>query len=231
MLITDLKSKNGFDVDEYFENKSLHHLDVSELAYVHLDRIHGKLRLKNCTVYSSLYDLMETAQSSFNNNRTRIYTPLLSCFAILDQIGGAYGSAVKSTNYGAGIKVALDLFGSYSKVEIEKLYALRNGLYHDGSLMNISIHGKEKVVFRLSPEAVNTITPPAVEWDGIYHDSIDQYITKINTKKFKTDVEAIVSKCASQLLDGTLKMKINDPREFFYKFLFARDCDQTMSSS
>ncbi len=220
MPITDLKSKNGFEVDDYFKNRSLHDLDVSELAYAHLDRVHGKVILGNGTVYSSLYDLMETAQSSFNNSRTRIYTPLLSCFAILDQIGGAYASTIKSTNYKSGIKAALDLFGTYSKAEIEKLYALRNGLYHDGSLMSISLYGNAKTVFRLSPEAEKTITHPPVEWDGLYHDSLSQYITKINTKKFKEDVEAIVNNCSSQLLNGTLKMKINDPREFFYKFLF-----------
>lgn len=229
MPITDLKSKNGFEVTEYFENKLLHDLDVSELAYAHLDRWHGKVTLKNCSISSSLYDLLETAQSSFNNNRTRIYTPLLSCFAILDQIGGAYGTKLKTTNYGSGVKVALDLFSNYSKLEIEKLYALRNGLYHDGSLMSISNNGKVKVVFRLSPNATNTITHPAVEWDGIYHDSLDQYITKINAKKFKEDVEEIVKKCSLQLLDGDLKMKINDPREFFYKFLFPINHEKSMT--
>jgi hypothetical protein len=222
MPITDLKSKNRLEIRKYFENKSLHDLDVSELAYIHLDRLHGKVELENCTIYSSLYDLMETAQSSFNNARTRIYTPLLSCFAIIDQIGGAYSSTLSSTNYGGNIKAALDLFSNFSKIEIEKLYSLRNGLYHDGSLMNISTHGGANVIFRLSQDATSTITAPNAEWDGIYHNSLDQYITRINTKKLKEDVEAIVNKCSSELLDGTLKMKIDVPREFFFKFLFSR---------
>lgn len=223
MTIADLKFGNSVAVDDYFKTRSLSDLDVEELAYIHLDGLHGRATLSNCTVYSSLYDLMETAQSSFNNRRTRTYTPLLSCFAILDQIGGAYGSSSKSTKFGAGIKVALSLFGSYSDDNIEKLYALRNGLYHDGSLLNVSRYGNANVIFRLSPDATTTITPPAVEWDGIYHDSLNSYVTKINTKKFKEDVEAIVRRCSSELLDGTLIMKISDPREFFYKFLFAMD--------
>ncbi|MDY4297025.1 MULTISPECIES: hypothetical protein [unclassified Xanthomonas] len=221
MPVTDFKSKNGFDTSEYFKSKTLEDLDVSELAYIHLDRLNGKTHLSNCIVSSSLYDLIETAQSSFNNRRTRIYTPLLSCFAILDQIGGAYGSHLNSTQYQAGIKVALATFSKYDKDEIEKLYSLRNGLYHDGSLVNISKNGNAKVVFRLSSEATDTITHPTTEWDGIYHDALTQYITKINTRKFKEDVENIVKRCTKELLNGTLTMKISDPREFFYKFLFA----------
>lgn len=221
MPITDLKTKNGFEVSNYFKEKALEDLNVSELSYIHLNRMHGKNRLSNCIVSSSLYDLIETAQSSFNNSRTRIYTPLLSCFAILDQIGGAYGSQLKSTQYQAGIKVALSTFGNYDKETIEKLYSLRNGLYHDGSLMNISRHRNSNVVFNLSHEASSTITHPTTEWDGIYHDSLNPYITKINAKKFKDDVEIIIDRCASELLDGTLIMKIEEPREFFYKFLFA----------
>ncbi|WP_185822553.1 hypothetical protein [Xanthomonas sp. GW] len=221
MPVTDFKSKSRFDVSEYFKSKALEDLDVSELAYAHLNRLNGKVHLSNCIVSSSLYDLIETAQSSFNNNRTRIYTPLLSCFAILDQIGGAYGNHSNSTQYQAGIKVALATFSKYDKDEIEKLYSLRNGLYHDGSLVNISKNGNAKVVFRLSPEASSTITHPTTEWDGIYHDSVTQYITKINTRKFKEDIEDIIERCATELLNGTLTIKISDPREFFYKFLFA----------
>ncbi|WP_456024499.1 hypothetical protein [Pseudomonas protegens] len=222
MPITDLKSKNGFEVSEYFDKRALEDLEVSELAYIHLNLIHGKEHLSNCVVSSSLYDLMETASSSFNNNRTRIYTPLLSCFSILDQIGGAYGSSLKNTQYQAGIKVALATFGTFSTEEIEKLYSLRNGLYHDGSLVNISRHGDAKVVFRLSTDdSSKTITHPTIEWDGIYHDSLTKYITTINARKFKKDVEDIVKRCASELLDGTLIMKIEEPREFFYKFLFS----------
>ncbi|THJ36168.1 hypothetical protein E8K88_02575 [Lampropedia aestuarii] len=222
MPITDLKSKAMCDSSRYFEEKALHDLEVSDLAFIHLDRILGFQRLSNCTLYTSLHDLMNTAQASFNNNRTRIYTPLLACFAVLDQIGGAYGSKSKSTNYRGGIKIALDLFGTYTENEIEKLYALRNGLYHDGSLLSVSTNKKTNVIFRISEETTNTITHPKQEWDGIYHDDINQYITTINTKKFKNDIENIITKCTNDLLTGSLEMKINCPREFFYKFLFAK---------
>lgn len=227
MRITTLKSKNRFEVGDYFRKKALADLDISELAYIHLDRLHGKMVLSNCIVYSSLYDLLETAQSSFYKDRTRIYTPLLSCFAILDQIGGVYGSRSKCTAYKAGIKAALDLFGGCSKVDIEKLYALRNGLYHDGSLLSISKNGNTNVIFRLSQTSTNTITPASSEWTGVYEDVLDPFVTKINTKKFQEDVEAIVRKCSSELLNGTLKIKINDTREFFYKFLFSMDLEST----
>lgn len=222
MPITDLKGKDGFEVDDYFSKKSLEGLEVSELAYLHLNMITAKKCLSNTAVSSSLYDLMETANASFNNARTRIYTPLLSCFSILDQIGGAYSSDLSTSDFQAGVKVALSTFGNFTREEIEKIYSLRNGLYHDGSLVNISKHGSAKVVFRLSAESSDkTITPPEIEWDGIYHDDLANYVTKINTKMFRDDVYEIIKKCTAELLDGTLIMKISDPREFFYKFLFA----------
>lgn len=221
MAITDLKSNNGSTIADYFSNKTLDELEVAELAYIHLN---GAATLSNYKVTSSLNDLMQTAQASLNNHRTRIYTPLLAYFAILDQIGGAYTSTLKKTDYGSGIKAALDIFSDYSKEDLSKLYSLRNGLYHDGSLVNVDTakSNKANVIFRLTSETDKTIIHPHTEWDGIYHDDLTQYVTKINTKLLKRDMETIVERCAAELLEVTLEMKITCPREFFYKFLFTQ---------
>ncbi|NDY91786.1 hypothetical protein [Ideonella livida] len=221
MNATNLKSKSNAEIREYFQGKSLKDLDVSELAFIHLNINLGNQRLSDTTIYSSLYDLMQTSQASFNNVRTKAYTPLLSCFAMLDQLGGAYRSTIKPTKYTTGIKIALDTFGTYTKDEIEKLYSLRNGLYHDGSLTNIDKRNKHHVIFRLAPESSTTFIHPKQEWNGVYCDSLTEFITKINPKKFKFDLEKIISNCNEELKNGTLEISIKDPLEFFYKFLFS----------
>lgn len=223
MNFSNFQNSDGFAIAQHFASKNLDELSIEELAYVHLNRTHQFTTLKNAQLSSSLYDLIETAQASSINSRTRIYTPMLACFAVLDQIGGAYGLSSVASSYQNGIKVALDVFGSYSKKEIEYLTNLRNGLYHDGSLLSISNNGKTKAVYRLDPEGKVTVTLPKNEWDGVYRDSLSDYITKINVLSLKSDVERISKKCLGLLLQGQLVMHINSPREFFYKFLFASE--------
>jgi len=221
MNFSEFKLANGIDLHYHFCSKNLDELSIEELAYVHLNRRHGRTILKNAEISSSLYDLIETAQASATNSRTRIYTPMLASFAILDQIGKAYRNKSKVTTYENGIKVALQIFGKYTKDEIEYLTTLRNGLYHDGSLLSKNINGKTNVVFRLDSNISKTITMPRKPWDGIYHDSLDDYISKINVISLMNDVEKIANDCLELLLDDNLVFQINDCREFFYKFLFA----------
>ena len=220
MPLTKLNKVGGSSAYEHFSSKQLHELTIEELAYVHLNRTHAFTHLNNQKLSSSLYDFLETAQASANNSRTRIYTPMLACFAVLDQIGGAYRRKSMTSQYQNGIKVALDLFGTYSKEEIEHLTTLRNGIYHDGSLLSKNRNGKTNVTFRLSSSASKTITMPEKAWDGFYHDSLTEYTSKINVRLLKNDVEQIVKNRMDHLLNGELVFNISDCREFFYKFLF-----------
>lgn len=220
MDFSSFKNANGIELHDYFMSKNLDELTIEELAYIHLSRRNSRTSIKNGYVSSSLYDLIETAQASANNSRTSIYTPMLALFAVLDQIGGAYRNKSKKTNYKNGIKAALDSFSAYTKDEIEYLTTLRNGLYHDGSLLSKNDNGKTNVVFRLDHNAPKTITMPHKPWDGIYHDSLDDYISKINIASLKNDVEKMALECLDLLQSGNLTFKINDCREFFYKFLF-----------
>ncbi|MFX9261709.1 hypothetical protein ABTN95_19170, partial [Acinetobacter baumannii] len=73
-----------------FSNKNLEELSTYELVYIYLDTFFGRTSLKNCTVSTCLYDLIENTRASYNNVRTRIYTPLLGSFIILDQLGSIF---------------------------------------------------------------------------------------------------------------------------------------------
>lgn len=229
MLCSEFKNTNEFKISDYFLSRQLDELTIEELAYIHLNRIPGSTIVKDARISSSLYDLIETAQASANNSRTRIYGPMLACFAILDQIGGLYRCKLKKSKYENnnkasenGLKIALHLFGKYEEHEIESLATLRNGLYHDGSLLSKSWDRKTNVIFRIdrSTEDSKTLTSPRKTWDGDYHDCLNDYLSIINVISLKRDVEQIVKNCTKQLLDDNLIIMITDPREFFYKFLF-----------
>lgn len=214
----DFKNFTNFQIDEYFSNKNLEELSTYELAYIYLDTFFGRTSLKNCTVSTCLYDLIENTRASYNNVRTRIYTPLLGSFIILDQLGSIFSDPSNpSTN---GINVILKLYG-YDEITIQYLLALRNGLMHDGSLTSLKQRPNQyNTIFRLSPDLDRTIKLSSTEWDGVYHDDLTPYISKINSKRFFEEVLIIIDLSKKELLCNNLSLKINDEREFFYKFLF-----------
>ncbi|HHA2318059.1 TPA: hypothetical protein ACOEHO_001084 [Enterobacter ludwigii] len=81
----------------FYQNKDIENLNIYELAYVHLSTITSKTKLLKCFLSSSLYDLRETLIASFNNTRTNQYVPLMTSFAILDQLGELYTPPGKSS--------------------------------------------------------------------------------------------------------------------------------------
>ena len=86
-----IKNMNRMDIYKYFKEKIISNLTVEELSFIHLDINSATHSLKEpYYVSSNLYDLVETVSASFSNRRTRIYVPIMTCFAILDQIGNIY---------------------------------------------------------------------------------------------------------------------------------------------
>lgn len=214
----DFKNATNFQINEYFSNKNLEELSVYELAYIYLDTFFGKTSVKNVTVSTCLYDLVENTRASYSNVRTRIYTPLLGSFIILDQLGSIFcDPSNPSTN---GINIILKLYG-YDENTIQYLLALRNGLMHDGSLTSLKQNEKQRnTVFRLSPDLDTTVKLSSVDWDGIYHDDLTPYLSKINSKRFFEEVLIIIELSKKALIEQSFALKITDAREFYYKFLF-----------
>jgi hypothetical protein len=223
----DFKISNGFEINDYYRGKNLEDLTVEELAYVHLNSLTGNQILKNGRLSTCLYDLIETVSASFNNVRTKQYVPLLGCFSILDQVGGMYGRADKTTTYGNGIKRALDLYSSvYSSVDLESLITLRHGVFHDGSLIGINIHTGTKVVFRMVIDSGVLLTPPTSEWDGVYRNDMNDYVTKIDLKELQKLTNEVIDECRKVLLEGNSDINTGDPKELFFKYLFFRQPQQ-----
>lgn len=221
MLTFDPKDRNS--ITSYFSGKDLDELSVEDMAYVHLKKLTPSIGLKNVKISSSLFDLRESLAASFNNTRTNQYVPLMLSYAILDQIGSLYTPINTSSSYQNGIKRALGLFSALNKDEISSIVSLRNGLLHDGSLVSVSQHKNvDNVVFRFTKEGTDLIQHSTKKWDGVYRDSLSDYVSTINLVLFKELVEEICSKCFHLIENNQLVVSLNSPQEFFYKYLFAR---------
>ncbi|HHA1932536.1 hypothetical protein ACLEYI_21995 [Enterobacter ludwigii] len=206
----------------FYQNKDIENLNIYELAYVHLSTITSKTKLLKCFLSSSLYDLRETLIASFNNTRTNQYVPLMTSFAILDQLGELYTPPGKSSKKQNGIKRCLEMNTSLTKNDIESLVSLRNGLLHNGSLVCEAQNSKQtNVVYRLSKTEPNLIKHSTIIWDGVYRDEMKDYISIVNLLKMKELVLQIHEDNFNHLINNKLIININDPKEFYFRFLFA----------
>jgi hypothetical protein len=218
---SDFKASGNMKISNYYRGKNLDDLTIEELSYVHLNSLTGKEILKNGRLSTCLYDLLETVSASFGNVRTKQYVPLLGCFSILDQIGGTYGRVDKSTSYGNGIKKALDLYSSFNNPsDLESLVTLRHSIFHDGSLVSVNSNTGTSVIFRMVVDSGKLLTPPISAWEGVYQNEMNDYVTKIDLKELQKLTSDVVDTCRKVLVAGNSDIKIGDPKELFYKYLF-----------
>jgi hypothetical protein len=209
------------EIHDYYQSKLLSDLTLQELAYAHLDSVPGTFRLNNGTLSSCLNDLIEAGSASFNNFRTKQYVPLLAYFSILDQIGGIYERTNMTCSYKNGIKRALSQYSSFTIAsDLEMLVTLRHGIFHDGSLVYKNTTTGTNVVFRMTVNSQKLLTYGKNIWDGIYHDDMTDFVTKIDLKKLQEVTNEVVKNCKESLLNGSTVCKTASTREFFYKYLF-----------
>lgn len=218
----NLASVNGIEQYNYLVGKNLEQLTIQELNVIHLQYRDEVVSVNGRYLTSCLHDLTQTLSASFINRRTAQYVPLMTSFAILDQIGSLYHIQGQNPNATNGIKRALQSFTAMNADEIEDLVTLRHGLFHDGSLTSRNQYTGTDVIFRMATETNVVIQRPAVAWNGVYDDDLTNHITLINLKQFQSLVLTVLDKCLNELEQGRLSCTISDCREFYYKFLFSR---------
>lgn len=224
-----LKNMNGMKRYEYFKTKILSDLTIEELAFIHLDIDSHSCHLQSpYYLTSNLFDLVETISASFSNRRTRIYVPVMTCFAILDQIGSIYNIKGNTSDYGNGIKRAISIFAtSINDDDMKSLVSLRNGLLHDGSLLNIPRYNNTPhVIFRMKQNLGQLLKQADTEWNGTYHDDLSPYTTYIDLKELQELTINIINKCKDELLNDNLDISITDPKEFYFKYLFSGQVEE-----
>ncbi|AXV65930.1 hypothetical protein D0907_11945 [Pseudoalteromonas lipolytica] len=214
---------NGFDISKYLGGKNVDELTIKELSFIHLDYHNFRHKLKTCYLSSNLYHLTETLSCSFNNKRTSQYVPLMTSFAILDQIGCLYSPLGKSSKYKNGIKRALDLFSEVPESHLNLLVTLRHGLFHDGSLISRNDKTKTYVFFRMITDSGKLISEPDSHWDGVFKEELSHHTTRIDLKELQKLTLNVLDTCLKLLKIEELEISLKDPKELFYKYLFGID--------
>ncbi|MFP3549686.1 hypothetical protein SB861_03090 [Paraburkholderia sp. SIMBA_049] len=215
-------------------NKKLQELTIDELAAVHLS-VHGPIHLADGLLHSGISTLVREIRHTRSADNSRIYSPVLGAFALLDQIGTCYSDktvAAYADANASGIKKALYYFAGMGQntADVKAVYGLRNALMHDGSLLYRGRFDAKANAwtgpfhhFMFGRTHANLVEHPNQPWDGHLTTLNSSNYTKVNQDKLTDLAIDVLGKARGQLDAGNLNINIQGgPIELYYKYLFHR---------
>lgn len=136
-------------------NSPLYSKTEHEIFYLHLNAI-NQVVVDDLIIISTLAHALKEANHSRSYEKSTPFNPVMGYMSVLDQLGNCYSLKSKSTSVTGGIKRALELFGpALSSDEIKALYAIRNAIMHNSSLINLGENTTPTLVFTI----VDMLTP------------------------------------------------------------------------
>lgn len=212
----------------YFETikgKHLVDLTLNELAYVHLNSSTCGFDIKEGTLESGLPYLVNEINHVKQNIHSNNLVPIISSFAILDQLGFCYQRKDMpdySNDNASGVKTALYYFCGLpdESDDLKALYSLRNSLMHNGSLLSKGGGRNSKHFSFLYDRDLTTIVEhPQITWDGVFNNlQHPKMLTKVNPDLIISFAQDAVKKAGELLEASTLKVVIPEI-EMYYTFL------------
>ncbi|MDJ0695575.1 hypothetical protein [Mastigocoleus sp. MO_188.B34] len=218
------------NISSDWKNKSLTQLSIEELAYAHLGGA-DSYQLKDGYLDSILPIICQEIRHSRNMNYSKNFVPVVSSFAVIEQIGFSYSRNDKleySNPCASPIKKAMYYFADYEEDDrdIEALYSLRNSFLHNASLMAKAKHTNQTSFYFQFDRSLNKLAEyPNFNWDGnIQNFEPETMTTLINPNYIIKMAFDIVEKALSCLEDNTLDVCIKDGKqELYYRFLKYRN--------
>lgn len=212
--------------------KTLQQLSLNELASIHLD-LHGhRQEIADGWIQSSMGILATDLTQSKGRIHTAFYSPLYGSFALLDQIGEIYAntSIAPCPNPAAsGIKKALYYFGGmqFDCDEMKALYALRNALVHNGSILTRGLFDNKKNTwkgpfyrFRWNKRLEKPISLPKELWNGDFQNLDSDCDTEINVDLICKLALNCVTHAKELLTANRLEISVKDGEiELYHRFL------------
>lgn len=195
-------------------NKELAELYENEISSIHLDATSiSPIKLKSHLARSTMSFAMEEIRAALQSDRTKSIIPLIGMVAILEQLGNCYSDVgIESPNLENGIKRALYYFGNFEPTDktIKLLYAFRNGLVHDLSLLSKNPKdGTENYVFGYDYELPELFRSATEDWNGNMDDiDHDKNTTSINPTELLKLVTRCVNKANEAKKAGTLEIRL-----------------------
>lgn len=211
---------------EKLHEKEITELKQKELIEIFLSKQKDPFQLKYHELRTTFSILMESITETFKKRNTKDILPVMGMFSVLDILGSAFSLKGNDLSETVPIKRCLTFFTDsklISRKEIEALYALRNSLVHNSSLISIPLYGSQNhYFFRYDNNIDKLISHPENEWDGKYETldtGSEKYTTKINTKLFLELINSCVKKIKTLSSEGGISMNYNKgKREFFYRY-------------
>lgn len=197
------------------ENQDLANLSLDDVVYCHLSTRSPELT-KDYKVYTTLELVeLEMRQSRARQN-TANYAPLLTGFALLDQIGGCYEDNAKPLHPsgGSAIERALYYFMGYSPrgPEVQAIYALRNGMVHEGSL-TCKTKSQAHYIFRYDSSLTSAIKLAPTPWNGQAATLGTRTTTLVNPRVLTDDISIAIDALRDCYFHRRADLKILKTRE------------------
>jgi hypothetical protein len=163
--------------------KRFYDLTEQEVVLIHLAG--AECSTSDCRVLSSLARIEIEARHAINYDKSKVFLPLLAAFAILDQVGGCYRDSSKAqvlNEKASGVKKALYYFFGFGDNDdsVKTLYALRNGVLHDASLISHAANGVDHYWFRFDTEMEEIVKVAPEPWSGDFKDWSDKNLSLVN---------------------------------------------------
>jgi len=206
--------------------KYIDELSVEEMSFIHLNTSYSPISVKNGLLRSTLSFTYQNIQHALHNENSKHLMPYIALCSILDQLGICYNRKDKSQpSFQNGLKRCLVNFGELNEKDemINVLYALRNGLLHNISLVSYDYTKKKYYRFRYSKDINSVYQNPQVDWDGNYttlDNGGDNYTTLINVEKFKDLVYSCRDKAEELNQQSLLELRLpGGARQLFYDYI------------
>jgi hypothetical protein len=179
--------------------------------------------LTDCKILTTTGTLLGELRHAGAMNNSRSLVPLICSFAVLDQLGQCYLHNQKEryphSNAG-GIKQCLYYFCDFNANDrnTKALYALRNALVHDSSL--VSKDKNKYYVFRYSYKQDSLVEHAETAWDGSFSNLCDRNITLINPKKLVELAESAYTVIFKLYQQGKINLNFREGGlEIAYRYL------------
>ncbi len=159
-----------------------------------------------------------------DEQRTQRWLGAAGYLSLLDQLGSAVVPVGRATPKYAGQRFALAArtFGGITGDEKDALWALRNSLVHDFSLINIPANKKGPTLRAFSLTAVEhewMVRHPSTRWNGRFPVA-SRSKTKVNVRELAERIEEAVANARKMHGNGELEAAV--PRREFESRYFIR---------
>jgi hypothetical protein len=207
-----------------FLDKRIEELDNSELIEVFLIERNEPIQFKYDEVRTTLSMTLEGVKENLKKLSTRNLLPIMGVFSVFDILGSSFNNTEKTTNVSSSIKRCLNLFvtSQLNKDDIEALYALRNSIVHNSSLISITKNeNKKSYYFRYNSNLSTLLKHAESDWNGDFEElsgNQDKYTSEINIFKLNDLMQECLSSIRVLNQSNKIELRYSGLQEFYYHY-------------